>query len=168
MEKILNSPFVPRKKTSVGQTGFDTEYIHIAIVDAGKKTGEGDEDFVVYKKVITTTEPIQEVVDRDRQSVGVENILAQYIRNDCDPSILPVDDGKGDVDLVGAPEDLMQLKQVAIDAEKKYAALPDDLKNGMDMTSFVNSMSQEKFDAFVKAMADRASSKEKETSTYGK
>ena len=134
---------------------FDKDYVDIEIVDYVEKTGEGENDFVIKKKVVETRRPIAEVVNADAESVGVYNIIKQVLRTG-DTSLLPADDGKCNVDFVGAPENLMELKQMGVDAEKKFASLPDDLKGDLDMTTFVNSMTQEKFDQFLSAIAARA------------
>ena len=162
-EKIVNkegvvikrtNPFKPYKHKVVGLTGFEQDYETIKIVDVVKKTGEGEQDYVIQKKVLVEKTNIQDVIDQDKDSVGVENIIKQVLRTG-DTSLLPVDDGKCNIDLVGAPENLMEVKQLGVDAEKAFKGLPAELVDGMDMTSFVNSMSQEKFDQFIKAVAAR-------------
>lgn len=162
-EKIVNkdgvvikrtNPFTPYEHKVDGLSGFEDEYETIKIVDVVKKTGEGENDFVIQKKVLVEKTKIQDVIDQDKDNVGVDNIIKQVLRTG-DTSLLPVDDGKCNVDLVGAPETLMEVKQVGVDAEKAFKGLPAELVDGMDMTSFVNSMSQEKFDQFIKAVAER-------------
>lgn len=141
-----------------GQKDFDQYYISIQIVDKVVKTGEGENDYVIQKDVIVTKTPIQEVVDADKDSVGVYNIIKQVIRTG-DTSLLPVDKGDCNVDMVGAPETLMEVKALGADAEKKFAGLPKELTKGMDMKTFVESMTQEQFDAFIKAVSDRSTGK---------
>lgn len=141
-----------------GQKNFDQDYISIQIVDKVVKTGEGENDYVIQKDVIVTKTPIQEVVDADKDSVGVYNIIKQVIRTG-DTSLLPVDKGDCNVDMVGAPETLMEVKALGADAEKKFAGLPKELTKGMDMKTFVESMTQEQFDAFIKAVSDRSTGK---------
>lgn len=142
----------------IPQTGFDTDYIKISIVDAVEKIGEGKDDFIVVKKVVTEKQPIQEVIDADAESVGVYNIIKQVVRTG-DTSLLPADKGDCHVDMVGAPETLMEVKAMGQNAEKTFKKLPKDLTKGADMKSFVENMTQEQFDAFVKAIADRTSAK---------
>lgn len=149
------NPFQPVAEAYPGQKDFDVYYEDIKIIDSVKKVGDGEEDYIIQKKVVKSKRKIQDVVDADKDSVGVENIIKQVLRTG-DTSLLPIDDGKCNVDLVGAPEDLMQLKQTAIDAERAFKELPPELTDGLDMASFVNNMSQEKFDAFIKAMQARA------------
>lgn len=162
MEKAKrNSPFIPFKHESPGLKDFDKTYKTIKIIDKAVKTGEGEDDFIIKKKVIVEERPIQEVIDVDKDSVGVDNIIKQVLRTG-DTSLLPVDKGDGNVDLVGAPEDLMQLKQMGIDAQNAFDNLPKDLTKGMDMKAFVASLTQEQFDAFVKAMVERSTPKKEE------
>lgn len=155
-EKKLNNPFVGRVDGYVdpGIKDFDQEYKEIQIVDKVKKVGEGEDDYIIEKVVIETFTPIQEVIDADKNSVGVYNIMRQVAFQD-DKTIF-ADKGNGQlVDLSQAPENLMELKQMGVDAEKAFAKLPGDLKGEMDMETFVKSMNQEQFDAFIKAVADR-------------
>lgn len=161
MEKKVKktSAFMAFQEPYDGQKDFDQTYKSIKIIDVVKKTGEGEDDFIIEKKVIVDETPIKDVVEADRDSVGVENIIKQVLRTG-DTSLLPVDKGNGElVDLVGAPESLMEVKQMGVNAEAAFKSLPSELVDGMDMVSFVNNMSQEKFDAFIKALQDRASQK---------
>lgn len=140
---------------------WDTEYVNISIVDKVVRTGDGDDDFIIQKVVVEERQPIDEVVQADAESVGVYNIIKQVMRTG-DTSLLPADDGKCQVDLVGAPENLMELKQLGVDAEKAFNGLPKELTKELDMASFVNSLTQEQFDAFVKGIAERAAGKVEE------
>lgn len=162
-QKKLNNPFCGRTDglKFEGQKDFDIDYKTIEIVDKVKRIGEGEDDYIIEKVVVESYKPIQEVIDADKESVGVYNIIKQVMRTG-DTSLLPADDGKCNVDFTNAPEDLMQLKQMGIDAEKAFNSLPSDLVNGMDMQSFVNSMNQEQFDAFIKAVGDRMNPVKKE------
>lgn len=154
--KNATSPFTAFHDPYKGQTDFDEFYKSIKIVDTVKKVGEGEQDFVIEKKVIVENTPIQEVIDADKDNVGVENIIKQVLRTG-DTSLLPVDRGDCNVDLTNAPENLMELKQMGVDAENAYQSLPEELRQGLDLVSFVNSMSQEKFDQFIQAIAARQS-----------
>lgn len=154
-KKTINNAFSPNGVTWEGQKNFDTEYVSIEIRDRAKKTGNGDEDFIIEKVVVETRTPIQEVIDADAQSVGVNNIIKQVLKTG-DTSLLPVDTGNCNVDMVGAPENLMEVKALGQKAEKEFAALSPDVTEGRDMISFVENMSQEKFDSLMKAISDRA------------
>lgn len=161
--KITKFPraFIDRMPAYQGQKDFDTDYKSITIVDKVVKTGEGDEDYIIQKVVIEDKKPIQEVIDADANSVGVYNIMKMFAQTG-DESLLPRDRGDCNVDIVGAPENLMELKQMGQDAEKKFAQLDPELTKGMDMAAFVNNLTQEQFDAFIKAATDRAAGKTEE------
>lgn len=157
-EKQITSPFVPRPYVDDGIKEFDTDYKSIKIVDDVKEVGKDEKGlpiYVVSKKVIEELTPIQDVIDSDASSVMTPDKIMQQFLKTGDPSILPVDDGSCNVDLVGAPESLMEVKQMGLEAQKKFEELPDEIKGDLSMVDFVNSMSQEKFDAFVKAIVDR-------------
>lgn len=161
--KKVHSPFAPgvRQVENKPQTDFDTEYKSITIVDKVVKTGSGDNDFIVKKVVVEDYKPIKEVIDADANSVGVYNIIKQVMRTG-DTSLLPRDDGNCNVDLVDAPETLMEVKAMGEAAEKAFGSLPADLVQDLDMTKFVETMSQEKFDAFIAALQSRAEKKDGE------
>ena len=144
-----------------GQKDFDTEYITRTLVNYAEKVGEGEQDYVIKQKVIEEKTSIQETIDADKESVGVYNIIKQVLRTG-DETLLPKDDGSCQVDLVGAPETLMEVKNLGIQAEEGFSKLPGELTKGMDMTAFVQNMTQEQFDAFMKAIADRSSGKVEE------
>lgn len=137
-----------------GKTDWDTTYKTISIVDVVEKTGEGEQDFSIVKKVLVEENPIVDVVQADAESVGVENIMRQIMRTG-DASLFPADKGNPFVDVVDAPQSLMELKALGQQAEEKFNELPQDLTKGIDMKSFVDSFTQEQFDAFVKALSDK-------------
>lgn len=151
-DKVL-SPFCPRPSSKIYSRACTGVYKSIKIVDKVVKTGNGEDDFIVKKVVIEEETPVQKVVDADKDTVGVYNIIAQVMRTG-DTSLLPVDQG-GETDLVGAPETLMEVKQMGVDASKKFDKLPKELTKGLDMASFVNSMDQKKFDEFIEAISAR-------------
>lgn len=153
--KNLNSPFAPNGVSWEGQKDFDTEYVSIEIRDRVVKTGQGENDFIVEKHVVETRTPIEEVIEADASSVGVNNIIKQVLRTG-DTSLLPVDEGNCNVDMVGAPENLMEVKALGQKAEVEFKGLPKDITEGRDMISFIDNMSQEKFDSLMKAISDRA------------
>lgn len=144
-----------------GQKDFDQDYLSIEIVDYVEKTGEGENDYVIKKKVVETREPIADVVARDADQVGVYNIIKQVIRTG-DTSLLPADDGKCHVDLVGAPETLMEVKAMGEDAAAKYAELDPALTKGRSLTEFIQNMSQEEFNSFIDAIKSRQEVKSEE------
>lgn len=158
-KKLLNSPFSPNGVDHPGQSDWDTDYLSIEIVDKVRKIGDGDEDYVIEKKVIETRTPIKEIVDADKDNVGVYPILKQFAMTG-DDSLIPMEKDPSNVDLVGVPGSIMEMKQAGIDAEKAFNGLPSELVNGLDMQSFVESMTQEKFNEFINAVAARQSKSE--------
>lgn len=155
----LNSPFSPNGVKHPGQGSWDENYESIEIVDVVKKIGDGDDDYVIVKKVNRSYTPIKDVVEADRDNVGVAPILKAFVRTG-DESLLPMEKEASTVDLVGAPSSIMEIKQQGVDAEKAFAGLPHDLTQGMDMKAFVEGMSQEKFNQFIQAVAARQAKKQ--------
>lgn len=158
-KKYPNSPFCSNGIVHKGQKFTDNFYYDVKIIDKVKKIGDGDEDFVVVKDVVISKTPIEKVVSVDKDNVGVYPILKQFARTG-DESIIPMEKEASNVDLVGCPESIMEMKQRGVDAEKAFAGLPKALTKDLDMKSFVEGMSQEKFNEFVKALAERAKKKE--------
>ena len=163
----LNSPFAPNGVKHPKPVKGEDFYLSAEILDKVTKTGDGPHDFIVEKVVTYTKQPIQEVIDADAQSVGVENVIRQFMKTG-DPTLLPRDDGKHSADYVGAPESLMEIKQLGDKAQLDFKKLPKELVKKMDMKSFVENMDQEQFNAFVKAVADRSSKKKEEVKEDGK
>lgn len=158
MEKKLNNPWVPNDYKPEIVLEYDKDYKTITIVDTVKKVGDADDDFIIEKKVVEELRPIQEVIDADAESVGVYNIIKQVMRTG-DMSLLPVDKGECNVDMVGAPENLMELDQLGAQAAQKFAGLDPELTKGLDMKNFVETLTQEQFNAFIDAVAARAAGK---------
>ena len=154
------NPFICEKCDVPGTGNFDKDYVSMTLVDKVVKTGEGEEDFSVVKSVKWEKQPIKEVVEADADSVGVYNIM-KMVTKTGDLSLLPRDTGECNIDLSNAPENLMELKAMGVKAEKDFNKLPKEVKKGRDMKTFVEQMSQEEFDSFVKAIADRSSRKVK-------
>lgn len=154
----LNSPFSCNGRSHIREGNWDTDYKSIEIVDVVKKTGDGESAFVVDKKVLVTLTPIQDVIDADKDNAGVAPILKQYALTG-DDSILPVDKGSN-VDLVGAPTSLMEMEALGQKAKAAFNGLPKEMTDGLDMKSFVESMSNEKFNQFIEAVAARQAKKQ--------
>lgn len=158
-KKHIKNPFFPNGVRHKGLGGFDQFYKSIKIVDVVKKTGEGEGDYVIKKKVIVEKTPIEEVVQADKDNVGVYSILAQFAKTG-DTSLLPMEKEGNSVDLVGAPESLMEMKQAGVDAEAMFAKLPKSLRGDMDMNAFVSSFTNEQFEKFVQAIVARKQKEE--------
>lgn len=158
-KKLINSPFSFNGIEAPKQGDWDTDYESIEIVDVIKKIGDGPKDFIIEKAVNRSYTPIKDVVDADKDNVGVYPILKQFARTG-DESLLPMEKEASNVDLVGCPSSIMEIKQQGVDAEKAFGKLPGELTQGMDMKAFVEGMSQEKFNEFIAAVAARQTKKE--------
>lgn len=156
--KALNSPFSSNGIVYPGHKCSDEFYESIKIVDSVKRVGDGDEDFVVVKKVIVEKQPIKEVINADKDNAGVYAILRQFAKTG-DESLLPMEKDPSNVDLVGVPSSLMEMKQTGVDAEKAFKKLPGELTKGMDMKSFVEYMTPDQFETFIKAIVERQAQK---------
>lgn len=160
-EKKIKNPFVSKEHEVHGQGNFDQYYIDQEICKRAVPVDGTDGEYIIEEYIKESKRKISDVVEVDRSSVGVDNIIRQVLRTG-DTSLLPVDKGNGElVDFTNAPSSLMELKQMGVDAENKFKSLPKELVEGLDMTSFINSMNQEKFDAFIKAVNDRLTKENK-------
>ena len=132
MEKIkVNNPFIPCDRECPGQGDWDTDYIELEHKVVVKKTGEGEDDYVLITKHIVHKTPIAEVVARDAGTCSIQAIMAQVLKTG-DTSLLPTPHPKDGVvnDITGVPDNLMDLDNQMKAMEAKFAALPDSLKKG--------------------------------------
>lgn len=131
-KKKLNNPFVGRNDGFVS-TGNDyscPELSEVIEVQKVKKTGDGDEDFVVFKELkINKVLNRQEFVNQFKDDVGVLNVLKR-VGVSGDQSLLnerPV--ASGHMDLTNMPDNIIDAGNMIDRANDLYNKLPDDIKN---------------------------------------
>lgn len=154
------NPFRPFKHAIPGQDNFDTEYVDIELKDVVKKTGEGEDDFVIITKEILHRTPIDEVVSRDSGTCSIRAIMDQVLRTG-DTSLIPVGMPKDGVinDVTGVPDNLLDLDNLNKEMAAKFEALPDELKKGRSFAEFCELINQDEFMQFIASIAPKKEAK---------
>lgn len=154
------NPFVSRKHEIHLQDNWDTDYISLEFKDIVKKTGEGDEDYVLVTKTIINKEPIDEVVARDSGTCSVRDIMEKVIRTG-DQSLIPAGMPKDGItnDYTHVPDNLLDLDNLNKEMAAKFEALPDELKKGRSFAEFCELINQDEFMQFIASIAPKKEAK---------
>lgn len=153
------NPYTPRK-TKVHHYKWDEEYISYEVKDIVKKTGEGEDDFVLTQKIIEHREPIAEVVGRDAGTTGIKAVMERALRTG-DPSILPPPLSASGVtnDYTNVPDNLLDAENYAKEMESRFNALPEEIRKGRTFEQFCQFFGQEEFDNWIKSMTPKQEEK---------
>lgn len=147
------SPFIPREVKVKGQEHFDEYYITMRPKKVVKKTGEGEDDYVLVTKFVEEKQNIKELINSQSSEVGIYNLLDRVAKTG-DESLLPKphDDKNGVLtDITGYPEDLMEAHRIANAGADAFMTLPEELKKGRSLEEFAKNISDEEAAAFIKA-----------------
>lgn len=157
----INNPFVAVEHSIDAQTDFDEDYIELEHKDVVKKTGDGEDDYVLVTKHIPHRTPIAEVVARDSGTCSIRAIMDQVLRTN-DQSLLPTPMPKDGVtnDITGVPDNLLDLDNLNKDMAAKYEALPDELKKGRSFAEFCELITQDEFMQFIASIVPKKAEKD--------
>lgn len=155
---VCKGPFGTLKNYE-GQKDFDKYYLDVTekevFKDSGEKDEEGNSLGVVEKKLIVKKIDIQEMLNSQADSVGVEaymRALALQGDNISDYNTL-VDDKVQDFSQM--PETLAEVMTAGDKAKAAFANLDPALKgNHTTIEGFLNDLTQEKIDAFIKGRVE--------------
>lgn len=143
----MSNKFALRSVPVVGLTGFDTDYIDYDLVDYVEKIGKGENDFVVKTKVVKRKTNIQDLIQSQSCQVGVKNMMKSIglpAGAVIDPDVVE--------DYSNAPDNAADMMLLKKDCVSKFKELPSELINGRSLQDFVNSLTQEEFDAWVNSL----------------
>lgn len=138
--------------TAKGKDNFDKDYIDRVVVPYIEKVGPNDTDFIVRHRVIDKKKPIKEVVNAEKDQVGVYNVLRQLAREHGQEAVNDyIKNGPKFDDINAAPvmdiSDMPTTLAEAFDKQKEldaiYAELPKDLKKGMSVSEFFKKVKPE-------------------------
>lgn len=154
-EIILFGPACAR--SFEGRKDFDKYYIDREIKQVVKKTGEGEEDYILIDKVIETKRDIDKVINAQASDVGIEAYLKNYeVTGEAMPDVVVSEDVQ---DFTNMPGSLAEAALLGEKSRKLFASLPADLKGKMTYEEFVTSFTNEMFDAFIAKMQPKAEEK---------
>lgn len=149
--KFKNNPFVCDDCEIEGKSNWDESYLKRTIVQAVKKTGDSDTDFVVVDKVIEDHVDIREYIQSQASTCGVEYYLKRCMAGlDTLQDVTVTDEV---VDVSNAPTSLMEVKQLSDNMNANFSKLPSDLVNGLSMEEFLSKVTP---DDIIKYYANKA------------
>lgn len=139
IKKKPQNPFISYEEVPQ-EKGFDKYYIDYEIKNKVKKTGEGDEDYVIEPVIIEHKRLIKEVVNAEVSDVGVEAYLKRLAASgESLPDVGYSDISKAPiVDTTKFPETTGDFVKMSNDAKARFAKLPRELTNGMSYEEFIS------------------------------
>lgn len=148
------NPFIfVKHEPRLNNIKWDQYYIDRKLVDSVVKTGEGDNDFIIVKKVVEDRISIKDTIDAQADDVGLENILKKFSLTG-DTSLLPAaaTDNNEIADFTQMPQDLIEAKNVFAAQEAAFKSLPEDLVKGRSFGDFMAHITQDEFNAWQTAL----------------
>lgn len=146
--EVCFGPLAARKFE--GQKDFDKYYIDRTVKQVVKKTGEGEDDFILVEKVIETKRDISKVINAQAGDVGIEAYLKNYeLSGEPIPDVNVGDEVQ---DFTNMPDSLAEAILLGEKSRKLYDSLPSELKGKMGIEEFVSSFTNEMFDAFIEKL----------------
>ena len=150
---MSSNPFIQKKddKPVFNPTVYDTDYVYFKPVKKVKKTGEGDEDFVVVTEFVEQRVPIREVVNVDKDNVGLKNILKKFAITG-DESLLPPAPSGVEVDTTSYPDNLAESLIFIKRMQESYDALPEDLRSKYSMEDLIHTFQTGDLTAYIEGL----------------
>lgn len=154
LKQVCKGPF-GTYKTYDGQKDFDKYYFDVKEVEVFKATGQVDEDGnelgAAEKKLIVKKIDIQEFVNQDADSVGVEAYMrALALQGDSIEDYHTEVDKEKVQDFSQMPDNLADTLAIGDKAREKFAQLDPALKgNHSTLEGFLNSLTKESIDSYI-------------------
>lgn len=156
MNQRLISPFLD-KKTYKGESNFDKYYFDVeekeVFIATGQKDEEGNPLGVSKKKLIIKKIDIHDLLESQRDSVGVESyIKALAAQGDSIESFHTEVDKDKIMDFSNMPETLADVMMAGDKAKKAFAELPPELRGShTTIEGFLGDITAEKIDSYIKS-----------------
>ncbi len=156
MNQRLISPFLD-KKTYRGESNFDKYYFDVSekevFIATGQKDEEGNPLGVSKKKLIIKKIDIHDLLESQRDSVGVESyIKALAAQGDSIESFHTEVDKEKIMDFSNMPETLADVMMAGDKAKKAFAELPAELRGShTTIEGFLGDITAEKIDNYIKS-----------------
>ena len=152
LRQVCKGPFGTYKEYE-GKDDFDKYYYDVKEVEVFKATGQKDEEGnelgISEKKLIVKKVDIQEFINQDIDSVGVEAYMrALALQGESIDDYHTVVDKEKIQDFSQMPDNLADTLAIGDEAKKAFANLDPALKgNHTTLEGFLNSLSQESVDS---------------------
>lgn len=161
-KKMLNygpftglDPAITPEATDTDYSG-EVDIVKYKVIDVVKKTGEGETDYVLTKKVVPySIENRKESIESYRNDVGILNILKKVALTG-DATLLNQRGVVNGIDSTELPTNYMEACEMLEKGMISFGDLPDDIKQKMSFEEFAKNYKQEDFDAYVQAKVDAA------------
>ena len=141
-----------------GEKEFDKYYIDRVVKQVVKKTGEGEDDFILVDKIVESKRDIRKVINSQRDDVGIEAYLRSYqLAGEEVPDVEVGDDVQ---DFTRMPESLADAALLGEKSRALFASLPAELKGKMSYEEFMASFTNEMFESFIKKLQPQKEEKE--------
>lgn len=143
---------IPQEKmpqaTTTDWSKADKTISKYVMKDIVKKTGEGENDYVIIKKqVLVSEQDRDEYVQSFADDVGILNVLKKVALTG-DASMYNAQANQG-IDTTNLPDNKIDAFDVVSKGVLAFDNLPDEIKQKMTMEVFVKTFGQEKFDALM-------------------
>lgn len=133
------------------QKDFDKYYIDYEVKKVARKTGDGEDDFVIEDKVIVHRRLISEVVNAEADQVGVEAYLRRLaLSGESIPDVVTSDEV---VDYTKFPQTTAEQMKMQDNALAAFEKLPKELTQGMTYEQFLQSDIQKLLDDYYAKVA---------------
>lgn len=153
----LNSGFsglINKPKATCTNYAVDEDIVEYVEEQYVEKTGEGDKDFVVKKRVVESSRiNRQDYVGSFADEVGIKNILKK-VQATGDETLLKQRPDGAFIDVTQFPDNRSGMYDAVKNGVQAFDNLPDDIKKKMSMEDFVNNFGQKEFDSYIQAKVD--------------
>lgn len=138
------------KRSFEGQKDFDKYYIDRVVKQVVKKTGDGEDDFILLDKVIENKRDIAKEIHAQAGDAGIDAYIRQYeIMGESIPDVSVSEDIQ---DFTGMPSTLADAVLLGENSRKLFSSLPKELVGKMNYEEFIANFTQEKFDAYMSSL----------------
>lgn len=140
-----------------GFKDYDKYYIDVTIKQVVKKTGDGEDDYILVDKEIITKRDIAKTINAQASDVGIEAYLKNYeITGEPMPDVVVGDEIQ---DFTDMPNNLAEAALLGEKSRKLFDSLPSDIKGKMGYEEFISSFTQEMFDSFLAKLSPKVEEK---------
>lgn len=146
--------------SKVGDSNFDKYYIHKVAKKVVKKTGTGEDDFVLVTKFVENKIDIVESINAQAGDSGIQAYIKPFIQTGEPIPGVKVDYDKPVNDTTGCPETLADAQLLGDNARASFNRLDPDLTKGMSYEDFLAGFNQKMFDDYVASIIDKNKKKE--------
>lgn len=137
-------------RSFTGRSDFDKYYIDREIKQVVKKTGEGEDDYILVDKIIEKKRDIAKEIHAQAGDAGIEAYIRQFeVMGEEMPDVKVTNDI---ADFTNMPSSLADAVLLGENSRKLFNLLPKELVEKMTYEEFIKNMTQEKFDEWKSSL----------------